>query len=127
MLDLVVFDDGVLVGRGSVRSAIRAMAEAGVFRSGSASIAAIAGPGPDGSAWTQGRDALLAGDPSAVFIPFDALVALRLKRGWFGNGRLELVGLDGTTRRYDWKKLYNDFDDVEALLRRAAGPKVERA
>jgi hypothetical protein len=130
MLDLVVFDDGVVVARGSPRSAVRTMAEAGVFRAGTAAVEALAGPdraGPDRAAPAADREALLASDPSAELIPFGSVTTLRLKRGWFGNGRLEVVGLDGSTRKFDWKKLYNDFDEVEALLRRAAPLKVVRA
>ena len=124
MLDLVVFDDGIVVARGSIRSAVRAAAEAGVFRAGSAAVEALAGP--DRAAPVVDREALLASDPSAELIPFGSVTTLRLKRGWFGNGRLEVVGLDGSTRKFDWKKLYNDFDEVEALLRRAAPLKVVR-
>jgi hypothetical protein len=125
MLDLIVFDDGIVVARGSLRSAVRTMAEAGVFRAGSAAVEALAGP--DRAAPALDREALLASDTSAELIPFGSVTTLRLKRGWFGNGRLEVVGLDGSTRRFDWKKLYNDFDEVEALLRRAAALKVVRA
>ena len=42
MLDLLVFDDGIVVARGSLRSAVRTMAEAGVFRAGSATVEALA-------------------------------------------------------------------------------------
>jgi hypothetical protein len=127
MLDLHVFDDGIVVARGSLRSAVRKGAEAGVFRSGSAIVAAIAGPetGPDPA--LSDRDRLLAAHPSNAFIPFDTLTAVRLKKGWFGSGRLELVGTDGVVRRYEWKRIYNDFEPVEAMLRRALGPKLTRS
>jgi hypothetical protein len=98
------------------------MAETGVFRAGSVAI----------EGWSDGRVApprigATSSDPSAELIPFGSVTTMRLRRGWFGNGRLEVVGLDGSTRKFDWKKLYNDFDDVEALLRRAAPLKVVRA
>ena len=125
MLDLVVFDDGIVVARGSLRSAVRTMAEAGAFRAGRVAVEAIVAPAREAPA--PDREAMLANDPSAELIPFGSVTALRLKRGWFGNGRLEIVGLDGSTRKFDWKKLYNDFDEVEALLRRAAPLKVVRA
>jgi hypothetical protein len=125
MLDLVVFDDGIVVARGSLRSAVRTMADAGVFRAGRVAVDAMVRP--DRGAPPSDREAMLASDPSAELIPFASVTTLRLKRGWFGNGRLEVVGLDGSTRTFDWKKLYNDFDEVEALLRRAAPLKVVRA
>jgi hypothetical protein len=125
MLDLVVFDDGIVVARGSLRSAVRTMADAGAFRAGRVAVDAMVRP--DRGVPPSDREAMLASDPSAELIPFASVTTLRLKRGWFGNGRLEVVGLDGSTRTFDWKKLYNDFDEVEALLRRAAPLKVVRA
>jgi hypothetical protein len=125
MLDLIVYDDGIVVARGSLRSAVRTMAESGVFRAGSAAVEGLVGAAS--SAAPTDRDALLASDPSAEFLPFASTSELRLKKGWFGNGRLEIVASDGSTRKFEWKKIYNEFDDVEALLRRAAPSKVARA
>ena len=125
MLDLHVFDDGILVAKGSLRSVVRTMAQAGAFRAGTAIVEALAGPAPD-PAIPPDRDALIGADPANAFIPFGSLAELRLKKGFLGGGRLDLVSADGTSRRFEWKKIYNDFDEVEALLRRAAGPKLQR-
>jgi len=125
MLDLLVYDDGIVVAKGSLRSAVQQMAAAGVFRAGNAAIAGAVGA-PDPGRTVPDRDALLATDSSAEFLPFASATELRLKKDWFGNGRLQVVGADGSTRKFDWKKLYNKFDDVEALLRRAAPDKVVR-
>ena len=125
MLDLQVFDDGILVAKQTLRTTIRAMAELGAFRSASAVVAAAAGPASDAGV-PPDRDALIAADPSNVFMPFVETAELRLKKGLLGGGRLDVVRTDGTSRRFEWKKIYNDFDTVEQLLRRAAGSRVTR-
>ena len=126
MLDLQVFDDGILVAKQSLRTTIRTMADLGAFRAASAIASAVAGPAPD-PALPPDRDALIAADPANVFIPFAETTELRLKKGLLGGGRLDVVRTDGTSRRFEWKKIYNDFEAVEQLLRRAAGSRVRRA
>src|SRR4029079_1599063 len=125
MLDLVVYEDGIVVAKGSLRSAVQSMAAAGVFRAGTVAVESVVGA--EVTRPEAERDALLAGDPPAEFLPFASMSALRLKKDWFGNGRLEVVASNGSKRRFDWKKVYDDFGDVEALLRRAAPSLVVRA
>ena len=126
MLDLHVFDDGILVARQSLRTTIRTMADLGAFRAASGIAAVVAGPTPD-AGMPPDRDALIAADPANMFIPFAEIAELGLKKGFLGGGRLDVVRTDGSSRRFEWKKIYNDFAAVEALVRRAAGPKVTSA
>lgn len=129
MLDLVVYDDGILVGRGDLKSMMLKVAGTTAFGG-----AGFAGAGQPTDALERQRDAstavsdrveLLALHPDNRFISNDTVVAVRYSHPWFPPiYRIDLELTDGRTERFDWKRIHNEPKAVAELLRRAFGERL---
>ena len=131
-LDLHVFDDGIIVGKGDLKGMALRVAGGTAFgatglkaaddlatRSESASARSVA---------SSGRDELLASDAANRFIPLDAIKAIRLSHPRFPPiYRIDLDMVDGRTERFEWKRLHNEPRDVANLFSTAAGDRVTAA
>jgi len=108
MLDLVLFDDGLIVARPGFEKAVGHMAgqTARSFTSGS----------PGASADAVDRDVVLGADAANEWIPWSSLRSVRLSNTWFGVFRLDLSDGLGTQRRFEWKRLQNDPKQVRSIV-----------
>ena len=114
MLDLDLFDDGLLVSEASLRGMVGHMA-------GQTIRTFTGGDAPAGESAPGGTDpaAFAATNPSTQWIPWTSTRQVRLSRNWIGVSKLELTGADGAIHKFEWKKLQNDPAMVDDLLDRA--------
>ena len=112
MLDLNLFDDGLLVTEASMGAVIGHMA--------SQAIRSIMGGEAAASTDTEIDPAELAArDPSVKWIPWTSASKVRLSRNWFGVSRLEVTRQGGGTEKFEWKRLQNEPAMVDDLVDRA--------
>ena len=118
MLDLYLYDDGIVVGRGSIegaflRTALRATGDR-IATEREQQRTDTAGPS---------RDALLGANANNRLIALSAIAAARFTKHLLGD-RLLLELADGTTEKFEWKRRYNDHAEAERMLRTALGSKL---
>jgi hypothetical protein len=129
MGNLEVFDEGIVVAKGDLRPMIArlggSLAFGGKgFRAGDA-VAKMAEKSHDDAISKVTYEELLASDPSNRFIAFEGVSAVRLWHPWFPPiYRVDLHMADGTTDRFEWKRLHNEPHEVADLLRRAVGDRL---
>lgn len=112
MLDLNLFDDGLLVTEASMGAVVGHMA--------SQAIRSIMGGETAASTETEIDPAELAArDPSTKWIPWSAARKVRLSRNWLGVSKLEVTRQDGGNDRFEWKRLQNEPAMVDDLIDRA--------
>ena len=116
MLDLHLFDDGLIIARPGLGKAVGHMAGQ-TARSFTRTVADASGDAVD-------REALLAADVANEWIPWSSLQSVRLSNTWFGVFRLDVAGADGATRRFEWKRLQNDPDQVRSIVAAAVPPDI---
>jgi hypothetical protein len=129
MLDLLVYDDGIVVGRGDLRSMMLKVAGTAAFGGlgfGGASQATDAlEQQRAASTAISDRVELLALHPDNRFIPSDTILAVQYSHPWFPPiYRIDLELSDGRTERFEWKRIHNEPKAVAALLRRAFGVRL---
>ena len=124
MLDLNVFDDGILITRGDLKAMTVRVA-------GATALGARGLEAGDQLARSieQGRDERIAGasleellaqHPENRFLPLDTIASARMSHPWFPPiYRLDLEMTDGRRERFEWKRLHNEPKVVASLLERA--------
>jgi hypothetical protein len=118
MLDLHLFDDGLLVADVGLGQSVRHMADQ--------TVRAVAGAPGGPTDVAIDRDAFVRDHPSSRWIPWTTVTSVDLKRTWFGVSRLQLHRLDDSTEKFEWKRLQNDPRTVDALLEAAVPSDLRR-
>ena len=129
MLDLHVFDDGIVVGRGDIKGMVLRIAGATALGPKGFRVAdRLAGSGEqarDEAHATMTREDLLAAQPNSRFVSFAEAARIHLSHPRFPPVyRLDIERPDGSRERFEWKRLANDPADVLVLLRRAVGDRL---
>lgn len=128
-LDLYVFDDGIVVGKGDLKGMALRIAGGTAFGhagfNAADNVARTFEASFERSVSSATRDEILALDAANRFIPLEAIVAVRLTHPRFPPiYRIDLDMSDGRTERFEWKRLHNDPKAVAALFQAAAGDRV---
>lgn len=117
MLDIFVYDDALLIARGSLAGA--ALRGAGAWPAADATerrrLATEA---------ADRRNGLQAAHSTNRLIRYDTLASAKLTKHLPGS-RLTLTFPDGTAEKFEWKRTYDNHTAVTTVLRAALGPKLE--
>jgi hypothetical protein len=117
MLDLFIYDDALLVARGSA-------AGAGLRGAGAWAAARARDDQRIRREAASGREELLNASPDNRLIAFDHVATARLTKHLLGS-RLVITYTDGATDKFEWKRTYNDHAAVATILTQALGSKLQ--
>jgi len=120
--DLVVYDDGLLVVKGTYTGVALRGAGAGMVGTGGGGLGGSVAAG--GRAWEAKRLARLlttarpelAGKEPNFFIPRQAIVRLMLRKRWYRHSLIVRTHENSAGRRFDWKPRLNNFGEVQEVL-----------
>jgi len=119
LLDLYVYDDGILVGRSALTSMVLKLTVVG--REAGDDLDRRR----DGSIGATDRNDLLAAHEDNRFIDTSAISAIRYTHPWFPPiYRIDLELADGTRERFEWKRLNNEPKSVARILTQAFGDRL---
>jgi len=128
MLDVHVFDDGIVVAKADAKGMM--LRVAGTVAGGGRGFAVAdelgnrSEQGLDAAAATASREDLLAADKDNRFVPFAEAARIHLSHPMFPPVyRLEIES-DGKRERFEWKRLANEPSEVVAIMRRAVGDRL---
>jgi hypothetical protein len=129
MGSLQVFDDAIVVTKGDLKGMVARIGGTVAFGGrGYVAADAVAGSAEraqdDAMARLASAD-LAAADPANRLIPLGSVTGIRYSHPFFPPiYRVDLQLADGTTERFEWKRLHNEPKDVATLLRRAVGDRL---